>query len=224
MSSAERLEAAYRRWLRCYPGWFRREHEDEMLAVLTAGAGPARRRPPTVECVDLLWGGMLLRIRPRVERADWSTLWTVRLSYLGAVMQLAVAVTVLATSDDVKARILASDPGYGAARWHALLMGGLEPLAAFAALGVLVWGWVAWLRGRGHSWAHGLLVVLVAMTTVSLLHGLAGGSRIYAPFDLAVGVVLWLVGVAAVLMPVGGELCRIAAFHAGDQRWGERLR
>ena len=35
-----------------------------------------------------------------------------------------------------------------------------------------------------------------AMTTYSLLLGLAGGSATYAPADLAVGIVLWLDGLA----------------------------
>ena len=36
MQETTGLERRYRRWLRCYPRSFRREHEAEILAVLQA--------------------------------------------------------------------------------------------------------------------------------------------------------------------------------------------
>ena len=45
MSDATQLERGYRRLLAFYPTAFRREHEQEMLAVLLAGAAEGQRRP-----------------------------------------------------------------------------------------------------------------------------------------------------------------------------------
>jgi hypothetical protein len=46
MSDPPALERGYRRLLAWYPRAFRREHEEEMLAVLLAGHGRASRGPP----------------------------------------------------------------------------------------------------------------------------------------------------------------------------------
>jgi hypothetical protein len=45
MSEVTDLERRYRRLLVCYPRAFRREHEQEILAVLMAGAGDGQQRP-----------------------------------------------------------------------------------------------------------------------------------------------------------------------------------
>ncbi len=51
MTAVESLERHYRRWLRWYPGAFRREYEEEILGVLLAGAREGKRRPGMTECV-----------------------------------------------------------------------------------------------------------------------------------------------------------------------------
>ena len=45
MTDQEHLERAYRRLLAWYPRAFRRENEQEILAVLLADAPPGQRRP-----------------------------------------------------------------------------------------------------------------------------------------------------------------------------------
>ena len=45
MSASAGLERGYRRLLAWYPREFRREHEEEMLAVLMAGAREGRGGP-----------------------------------------------------------------------------------------------------------------------------------------------------------------------------------
>jgi len=56
MTDQEHLERAYRRLLAWYPRKFRRENEQEILAVLIAGAPPGQRRPGLAEAADLLAG------------------------------------------------------------------------------------------------------------------------------------------------------------------------
>ena len=45
MSDSAGLERRYLRLLACYPRAFRREHEQEILAVLMAGADEGQQRP-----------------------------------------------------------------------------------------------------------------------------------------------------------------------------------
>jgi hypothetical protein len=69
------LERRYRRLLACYPRAFRRDHADEILGVLMAGAGEGQRRPRLAEAADLLWSGLKMRLRgPALtgERRPWS--------------------------------------------------------------------------------------------------------------------------------------------------------
>ena len=63
MTEAAGLERGYRRLLAAYPRSFRREQEEEMLAVLMAGAPQGQRRPGLAEAVDVIVSGFRLRLR-----------------------------------------------------------------------------------------------------------------------------------------------------------------
>jgi len=60
------LESRYRRLLTWYPWSHRRVYEDEMLAVLVAGARPGQRRPTVGETANLVAAGLLARVRASV--------------------------------------------------------------------------------------------------------------------------------------------------------------
>ncbi|MFI6179110.1 hypothetical protein ACIA8R_26480 [Nonomuraea sp. NPDC051191] len=65
------LERRYRRLLvRWYPAEHRALHEEEMIAVLVAGAEPGRRRPGVRDTFDLVRGGLAIRVR-RGAGAQW---------------------------------------------------------------------------------------------------------------------------------------------------------
>jgi len=65
MSDPAALERSYRRLLAWYPRGFRREYEQEVLAVLLAGARPGQRRPGLAEAVHLILSGLGARLRRR---------------------------------------------------------------------------------------------------------------------------------------------------------------
>ncbi len=71
MSDDPRLERRYRRLLSCYPAAFRREREQEMLAVLMSGAAQGQRWPRAAEVVDLLASATSTRLRNR-WRMSWA--------------------------------------------------------------------------------------------------------------------------------------------------------
>lgn len=194
------LERAYRRWLRWYPASFRREYEAEMLGVLLAGARAGQRRPAPLECLDLLRGALCLRLRPCAPGSDRSVVAAVKLMYLGAAVELATAIMIVATIGDIRANVIRSNPGLTVGQWHAIVAGQLEPLAVSATIAVGFWLWMAWSIGHGQRWARIAFALFFALNTWSLLHGLAGGSAVYARPDLAVASILWLVELAAVAL------------------------
>lgn len=63
MSESAGLERGYRRLLAAYPQSFRREQEEEMLAVLMAGSPRGQRWPSLAEAVDLIRSGLGMRLR-----------------------------------------------------------------------------------------------------------------------------------------------------------------
>ncbi len=70
MTDAANLERRYRRLLKCFPARYRREHEQEIVSVLMAGAEDGQRWPRLVEAADLLRSATSMRLRNR-----WRTSW-----------------------------------------------------------------------------------------------------------------------------------------------------
>jgi hypothetical protein len=62
VSDSTQLERRYRRLLAFYPKAYRRGHEQEMLAVLIAGAAERQRRPSLEEAIDLVSNAILMRL------------------------------------------------------------------------------------------------------------------------------------------------------------------
>jgi hypothetical protein len=200
MTDIAELERCYRRWLRWYPKSFRREHEAEILAVLLAGARAGQRQPAPMECLDLLRSALWMRLCPRVPRSNRAVFAAVKLMCVGAVVELAAAITMLVTIGDVRSNVVTRNPGLTEGQWHAVVAGQLEPVAAAAGIAVGFWLWMAWAIGRGHRWARIAFALFFSLNTYGLLDGLAGGSAVYARPDLAIGSVLWLVELAAVAL------------------------
>ena len=63
MTDSTDLERRYRRLLALYPKPFRREHGQEILSVLMAGAAPGQRRPGLAASGDLFKHAMVARWR-----------------------------------------------------------------------------------------------------------------------------------------------------------------
>jgi hypothetical protein len=75
MTDSPDLERGYRRLLACYPRAFRREHAEEVLAVLMAGAPHGQKRPRLAESADVFWSALKMRLRgprPASENRPWA--------------------------------------------------------------------------------------------------------------------------------------------------------
>ena len=82
------------------PKAFRRESEDEILAVLLATATEGQRRVGLAESADLIMGAV--RMHLGMSRSPRPVLNAVRLMCVGAALELAVLVTVLVTLGSVR--------------------------------------------------------------------------------------------------------------------------
>jgi hypothetical protein len=62
MNDSADLERRYQRLLACYPRTFRDEHEQEILAVLMAGAHEGQQRPGPAEAANLIKHALWMRL------------------------------------------------------------------------------------------------------------------------------------------------------------------
>jgi hypothetical protein len=198
MTGQAGLERGYRRLLACYPRSFRRESEQEILAVLVATAREGQQRPGLAESADLIRGALRMRLRPGVPRPR-AVLSAVRLMYAGAVLELAAVITIVATAASLRSAILQRNPGFTAAQWHAVHANLVTDYIG-APIVIGLWLWMAWANGRGYDWARVVFAAFFGIISVSLLIALVQDSAVYARADLIAGAVQWLVALAAVAL------------------------
>ncbi len=100
----------------------------------------------------MLGSALCVRLRPGLPRSDRSMLVAVRPIHVGAVVETAVALTILATMSDLKASILAKDPHDTQAQSHAEVAGSLEPLVVATGTAVGFRLRMAWANSCGRRW------------------------------------------------------------------------
>ena len=116
-------------------------------------------------------------------------------------LELGVLVTVLVTLGSVRSAIVRE---FTAAQWHTAMLTQIVPVAAGAPVVAGLWLWLAWANGRGYLWARLAFVAIFGLLTTGLLISLSAslseGILPPAPADLIAMAVLWLVGLAAVVL------------------------
>ena len=200
MTDQAKLERRYRRLLAWYPRAFRRENEQEMLAVLMACARDGQRRPGLAGSANLIRNGLRMRLFPSVPRSARSVRAAVRLMYAGAGVSAVNLIILLVFIGD--AAIYHSLPGY---HLSAAQVSDLNVNAQFIALAIVsdvvpiaVWLWMAQANGRGRNWARSLSTALFGLATLDLTgaFGTPGIRVVLVPmlFGPAIPVLTWLVG------------------------------
>jgi hypothetical protein len=189
------LERGYRRLVACYPRSFRTENADEIIAVLLATSQEGQRRPGLAASADLLTGAV--RMHMGLSRAPRSVLTAVRLMCLGAVAELAVLITVLATWGSIRAHVIARYPQYSA---QVTQLVNDHIVFDIVLLPLLVLGWlgVAWGNGRGSQPARVAAIMLTVAYTAVLVLDFSEGIVLLAPAATIVSAVAWALGVGAV--------------------------
>ncbi len=189
------LERRYRRLLAWYPAAFRREREEEMLAVLLAGARRGQRRPGLAESADLIRRAIGVRIRllgagpPGKRWADGLAMFSVAapvLLVLATVLEVAVPFRLHAPLRSAMIAFFGRRPQIGG-----LPLLGVRPfvvaLACQALIAVLVvagqrWLALAAIAGTAGAWIAGLywLPDLLQVLSASVFL-LAGAALIASP-------------------------------------------
>ena len=188
------LEHGYRRLLAFYPKAFRRENEEEILAVLLACAQDGQTRPSLEASVDLLKGAMRMRLRPRPGQPR-TVFAAVRLMWVGAAAELAALITIIVTAGAVRSAVVHADPAAG----HALVAHLVADVVG-APIAIAVWLFLAWANSKGRDSARLASVASFCFLTLSLVGALVQGAVAYAPADMIAAAVLWLVAVGAVVL------------------------
>jgi hypothetical protein len=202
MTDQANLERAYRRLLAWYPREFRQEHEQEILAVLMAGAPDGQRRPGLAESADLIRSGLWMRLWPSVPRSAYTVRTAVRLMSAGAAVSTVNLIILLAVIIGIRAHhavpghrlTVAQVSHLNASAITVAIFSGLVPIA--------LWLWMARANSGGRKWARGLSTVLFGVATLDLTGALRTPvirvNFVPMNFGPTIPVLTWLVGLAVV--------------------------
>lgn len=126
----------------------------------------------------------------------------VKFMYLGAALEIAALAIGLLTLSSLKTAIFKIHPNYTPAQLHTAEVARAIPLAAGALIAVGLWLWMAWANRRGRAWARIVSAAFFGISTLDLLISL---FAIHATADLIIGIVIWLVGLAAIVLVFSKE-------------------
>lgn len=121
----------------------------------------------------------------------------VKLMYAGAALEVIALVVSLLTRGSFKSAILKAHPGYTPAHLHVVENDRAAPLVIGAVIAIALWLWMAWANGRGRNWARILSAVFFGINTLDLIVAFA---VIRAAPSSIVGIVIWIVGLAAIIL------------------------
>lgn len=121
----------------------------------------------------------------------------VKFMYLGAALEILALVIGLVTLGSLRSAIFKVHPNYTPAQLHTAEFARTIPLAVGALIAMGLWLWMAWANRRGRGWARVVSAVFFGIGTLDLLISL---FAIHATADLIIGVVIWLVGLAAIVL------------------------
>ena len=120
----------------------------------------------------------------------------VRLMYAGAALSAIVVIVSLLTIGSLKANILSHYPHYTAAQVHTAEVAGVITSIIGGLLAIGLWLWMARANGRGRSWARIVAAVFFGINALDLI---ASFTRVHAVGTLIVGILVWLVGLGAIV-------------------------
>ncbi|HEY1619184.1 MAG TPA: hypothetical protein VGG25_16300 [Streptosporangiaceae bacterium] len=126
----------------------------------------------------------------------------VKLMYAGAAIEVIALVVGLLTKGSYKNALMKAHPGYTTAQLHTAESARAIPLVIGAVIAIALWLWMAWAVRKGQNWARILCAVFFGINTLSLL---ASAVVVRAAPTLIVGIVIWLIGLAAIVLMFGKE-------------------
>ena len=142
-------------------------------------------------------GAARAELTPEPVQQPRSVRTAVRLMCLAAGVEVVALIIALLTRGALKAAILRRHPHYTATQLHNAENAQTVILVVGALVAVALWLWMAWANGRGHNWARVLSAVFFGISTLGLIVSLVAGRGVG---DIIVAVVLWLIGLAAIVL------------------------
>ena len=121
----------------------------------------------------------------------------VKLMYAGAAVEVIALVVALIARNSMKSALLKLHPNYTAAQLHTAVNTQTVSLVIGAAIATGLWLCMAWANGRGYNWARILSAVFFGISTLDLFVTFAA---VRAPGSLIVGFVIWLIGLATIVL------------------------
>ena len=121
----------------------------------------------------------------------------VRLMYAGAVISAISFILGLATIGSLKSSLRTRYPHYTSTQINNAVHFSIGTIIVVGIIGVGLWVWMARMNAKGRNWARITGTVFFGLNTLDLLGVFArSASAISAVF----GIVIWLVGLGAVIM------------------------
>jgi hypothetical protein len=193
------LERGYRRLLACYPRAYRRENEEEILAVLLACARDGQQRPGLAESADLIKGAMRMRLWPagRPPRTVQTAVW---LMCAGVAAQLAYLIINVATAGSVGSAYAREYPPWAAAVVHHAVTVSVVRHEVGGVIGIGVCLLLAWALARGRNLARFVFAAGVGLDWWAMYQAAGQGATQHAQADMTAAAVTWLLILPAVVL------------------------
>jgi len=139
-------------------------------------------------------GQMPEPVRP--EPPD-SVLTAVKLMYAGAIVSALSLIVGVVTIGSLRSALQRANPSYTSSQLHTAEVAGVVFIVVLGLIGIGLWIWMAMANKRGGNWARITATVFFGLNTVSLLVGLARPEPLASRL---VGLLIWLIGLGAVVM------------------------
>lgn len=142
-------------------------------------------------------GGSGAELAPEPVQQPRSVRTAVRLMCVAAAIEVVALIVALLTRGSLKAAILRKHPHYTVTQLHTAETARTAILVVGALIAVALWLWMAWANNRGRNWARIVSAVFFGIGTLDLLISFA---TVRGAVDLIVGLVLWLIGLAVIVL------------------------
>jgi hypothetical protein len=121
----------------------------------------------------------------------------VKLMYAGAALSLIELIVGVATIGAVRRAIVKAYPHYTSSQIHKLEVADVLIAIVVGVIAIGLWLWMARASAAGHNYARITGTVFFGLNTLFLLVGLA---RPHVGLGLVFNILVWLVGLGAVIM------------------------
>jgi hypothetical protein len=139
-----------------------------------------------------------MRLRPP-DRPPRAVTAAIRLMCAAAVAELAALITIVVTAGSVRASVTHRYPAFKAVLTHVVNIHlAIDEIGA--PICIVLWLWLAWATSRRRDPVRAAYALFFLLNTVGMIIGVAQGAVVYAPADMAAFAVVWLIGLAAMVL------------------------